>query len=57
MPTLILSTLALLGCGFLIYVFFQWLREELNPRRPSSRRERVGEQRPFVVRKSHRRHA
>ena len=37
MPTLILSMLALLGCAFLVYVFFQWLREELNPKRPVSR--------------------
>src|SRR5579863_4516537 len=37
MPTLILSTLALLGCAFLIYVFFHWLRDELNPKRPPKR--------------------
>jgi threonine/homoserine/homoserine lactone efflux protein len=37
MPTLILSMLALLGCAFLVYVFFQWLRDELNPKRPVSR--------------------
>jgi hypothetical protein len=30
--------LALLGCIFLIYVFFHWLRDELNPKRPSARR-------------------
>jgi len=29
--------LALLGCAFLVYVFFQWLRDELNPKRPVSR--------------------
>jgi hypothetical protein len=37
MPTLILSTFALLGCFFLIYVFFHWLRDELNPKRRSKR--------------------
>jgi hypothetical protein len=60
MPILILSTLPLLGCIFLIYVFFQWLRDELNPKRPSrpdSTENGLGERRPFVVRKSHRRHA
>ena len=31
MATLVLSTLALLGCVFLIYVLFHWLRDELNP--------------------------
>jgi hypothetical protein len=40
MPTLILSTLALLGCAFLIYVFFHWLRDELNPKRPVKRIQR-----------------
>jgi hypothetical protein len=40
MPTLILSTLALLGCAFLIYVFFHWLRDELNPKRPMKRGNR-----------------
>ena len=40
MPTLILSTLALLGCVFLIYVFFHWLRDELNPKRPVKRGHR-----------------
>jgi hypothetical protein len=38
MPTLILSTFALLGCVFLIWVFFHWLREELNPKRPVRRK-------------------
>jgi len=28
--------LALLGCAFLVYAFFQWLRDELNPKRPVS---------------------
>jgi len=59
MPTLILSTLALLGCAFLIYVFFHWLRDELNPKRPVKRgyhRPQVPElQPPYVIRYPHRR--
>jgi hypothetical protein len=58
MPTLILSMLALLGCIFLIYVFFHWLRDELNPKRPSARRrERFTlpePRRPYLLRKPHR---
>jgi threonine/homoserine/homoserine lactone efflux protein len=58
MPTLILSMLALLGCAFLVYVFFQWLREELNPKRPG-RRGRLqkpieGPRGPYVVRRANR---
>jgi hypothetical protein len=45
MPTLILSTLALFGCVFMVYVFFHWLRDELNPKRPA-RRMRI--QRPTL---------
>jgi hypothetical protein len=48
MPTLILSMLALLGCVFLIYVFFHWLRDELNPKRPTRHR---GGQTPTLVRR------
>jgi hypothetical protein len=55
MPTLILSMLALLGCIFLIYVFFHWLRDELNPKRPSARRRREPEpRRLYLLRKPHR---
>jgi hypothetical protein len=57
MPTLILSTLALLGCVFMVYVFFHWLRDELNPKRPAQRgqQRRIPEPRPpFVIRKTHR---
>jgi hypothetical protein len=59
MPTLILSMLALLGCIFLIYVFFHWLRDELNPKHPSARghRERFTLPepcRPYLLRKPHR---
>ena len=51
--------LALLGGIFLIYVFFHWLRDELNPKRPSAhrRRERFTlpePRRPYVLRKPHR---
>src|SRR4029077_2736226 len=52
MPTLILSTLALLGCAFLIYVFFHWLRDELNPKRRvkrGNRRPRVTDLKPPYV--------
>jgi hypothetical protein len=59
MPTLILSTLALLGCAFLIYVFFHWLRDELNPKRPMKRIQRRPQspapQRPYVIRYPHQR--
>jgi hypothetical protein len=59
MPTLILSTLALLGCAFLIYVFFHWLRDELNPKRPLKRGYRPPKfsepHRPYVIRYPHRR--
>jgi hypothetical protein len=59
MPTLILSTLALLACAFLIYVFFLWLRDELNPKRPLKRIQRRPQlptpQRPYVIRYPHQR--
>ncbi len=59
MPTLILSTLALLACAFLIYVFFHWLRDELNPKRPLKRIQRRPQlpapQRPYVIRYPHQR--
>jgi threonine/homoserine/homoserine lactone efflux protein len=52
----ILSTIALLGCAFMIYVFFHWLRDEENPKRPRERREpssledrHLPPQRPFIV--------
>jgi hypothetical protein len=55
MPTLILSMLALLGGIFLIYVFFHWLRDELNPKRPSARSRREPEpRRLYPLRKPHR---
>ena len=58
MPTLILSMLALLGCIFLIYVFFHWLRDELNPKHPSARRREQftlpEPRRPYLLRKPHR---
>jgi hypothetical protein len=37
MPTIVLSTFALLGCAFLVYAWFQWLREELDLKRPTHR--------------------
>jgi len=37
MPTIVLSTLALLGCAFLVYVLFHWLREELDLKKPAHR--------------------
>jgi len=59
MPTLILSTLALVGCAFLIYVFFHWLRDELNPKRRVKRGNRgrriPNPQPPYVIRYQHRR--
>jgi hypothetical protein len=57
MGNLILSTLALLGCAFLIYVFFHWMRDELNPKKPVKPQRHptptATPQRPYVVRKSH----
>jgi hypothetical protein len=59
MPTLILSTVALLGCAFLIYAFFHWLRDELNPKRRVKRGDRRPQvsklQPPYVIRFPHRR--
>jgi hypothetical protein len=59
MPTLILSTVALLGCAFLIYAFFHWLRDELNPKRRVKRGNRgphVADLKPpYVIRYPHRR--
>jgi len=37
MATIVLSTFALLGCAFLVYVWFQWLREELDLKQPAHR--------------------
>jgi hypothetical protein len=58
MSTWILSTIALLACVFLIYVFFQWLREELNPKKPAKRYSGPVNanlpRRPFIVRPRHR---
>jgi len=56
MATLVLSTLALLGCVFLIYVLFHWLRDELNPKRPRGGHRPVLEPHgPYLVRNPHRR--
>jgi hypothetical protein len=56
---MILSTLALLGCAFLIYVFLHWLRDELNPKGSAKRGYRPPEfsapHRPYVIRHPHRR--
>jgi len=53
MPTIILSTIALLGCAFLIYAWFHWLREELDMKRPAHRdRRRKRQPPPYVIRKS-----
>jgi threonine/homoserine/homoserine lactone efflux protein len=40
MPTMIFSTIALAGCAFLVYAWFQWLREELDLKRPTHRDRR-----------------
>jgi threonine/homoserine/homoserine lactone efflux protein len=55
MANLVLSTLALLGCAFLIYVLFHWLREELNPKRPRNGAQMLEPRGPFLVRDAHRR--
>ena len=55
MPTLILSTLALFGCAFMVYVFFHWLRDELNTKRPLKRNRQShirDQRRPNVIRKA-----
>jgi hypothetical protein len=53
MANLVLSTLALLACAFLIYVFFHWLRDELNPKKPAKPYPRKmsshAPPRPYVV--------
>jgi hypothetical protein len=60
MPDWILSTFASLGCAFLIYVLFHWLRDEPNPKRrqkPASRETpAVPQHRPFIVSSPHRHH-
>jgi hypothetical protein len=57
MGNVILSTLALLGCAFLIYVFFHWMRDELNPKKPLQPQRHptptATPQRPYVVRTPH----
>jgi threonine/homoserine/homoserine lactone efflux protein len=55
MPTMIFSTFALLGCAFLIYVWFHWLREELDLKRPAHR-DRQSKPLPprYVIYRSHR---
>jgi hypothetical protein len=55
MATMVLSTIALLSCAFLIYAWFQWLREELDLKRPAHRdRHRKPLPPPYVIRKPHR---
>jgi hypothetical protein len=55
MPTMIFSTIALLGCAFLIYVWFLWLREELDLKRPAHRdRNRKPLPPPYVIYRAHR---
>ena len=57
MANVILSTLALLGCAFLVYVFFHWLRDELNPKKAAKPQRHptptAAPQRPYVVRTRH----
>jgi hypothetical protein len=54
MANMVPSTLALLACALLIYVFFHWLRDELNPKRPTKPYSRHAPTqaplRPYVVR-------
>jgi hypothetical protein len=51
MPTIVLSTLALLGCAFLVYVLFHWLREELDLKKPAHRdRGKKALPPPYVIR-------
>jgi threonine/homoserine/homoserine lactone efflux protein len=53
MPTIVLSTIALLGCAFLVYAWFQWLREELDLKRPAHRdRDRKTLRPPYVIYRS-----
>jgi hypothetical protein len=55
MVNVMLSTLALLACALLIYVFFHWLRDALNPKRPTKPYPRHAPKRaplrPYVVRR------
>ena len=53
MGTIVFSTIALVGCAFLVYVWFQWMREELDLKRPAHRdRRRKPLPPPYVVYKS-----
>jgi hypothetical protein len=55
MPTIVLSTIALLGCAFLVYAWLQWLRDELDLKRPAHRDRRRKPLPPrYVIYKSHR---
>src|SRR6202000_2721818 len=49
MPTIVLSTLALVGCAFLVYAWFCWLREELDLKRPAHRDRRRKMLRPTYM--------
>jgi hypothetical protein len=53
MGTIIFSTFALVGCAFLIYAWFRWLREELDLKRPAHRDRRKPLPPPYVNRKPH----
>jgi hypothetical protein len=56
MATIVLSTFALLGCAFLVYAWFQWLREELDLKQPAhrDRRRKQPLPAPYVIYRSHR---
>jgi len=56
MATIVLSTFALLGCAFLVYAWFQWLREELDLKQPAhrDRRRKQPLPPPYVIYRSHR---
>jgi hypothetical protein len=53
MGTILFSTFALVGCAFLIYVWFRWLREELDLKKPAHRDRRRKPPPPYVIRKPH----
>jgi hypothetical protein len=54
MGTILFSTFALVSCAFLIYVWFRWLREELDLKKPAHRdRRRKLPPPPYVIRKPH----
>jgi hypothetical protein len=54
MAMIVFTMFALLGCAFLVYACFHWLREELDLKRPAHRDRQLRPlPPPYVIRKPH----